>query len=91
MKNYVDSQIVAGTYNDSWINQTIYNRTIVDTNIINVNTSMKNYVDSQDISYNTSNNNYIYSNNLSVVNWVTSAFVGLANLISQVGKDKLLQ
>ena len=39
MKNYVDSQVTAGLYNDSWINQTIYNKTQVNA----INTSMNNY------------------------------------------------
>ena len=41
MKNYVDNQIISNEYDDSWINQTIYNTTQVNA----INTSMKNYVD----------------------------------------------
>jgi len=36
-----------------------YNKTEVDTNISNANTSMKNYVDSQDIVYNNSMKSYV--------------------------------
>ena len=68
MKNYVDSQISASSYDDSWINETIYNKTQVDTNITNANTSMKNYVDFQ----NTSQTNYINWNNESVTNAINA-------------------
>jgi len=62
MKNYVDSQISAGAYNDTWINQTIYNKTQVDA----INTSMKNYVDVQ----NTSQTNAMTAQNTSQTNYI---------------------
>ena len=63
--NYIDAQ---ASYNDAWINQTIYNKT----EVIAINTSMKNYVDFQDLAFNTSVNNYIAENNVSVNNYIDS-------------------
>jgi hypothetical protein len=82
MKAYVDyvnstNGVGAGSYNDTWINQTIYNKTQVN----DINTSMKNYVDTQ----NTSQTNYINTQNASQTNWVTSTFVSIASIVNLVG------
>ena len=69
------ADIVAGSYEDAWINQTIA------INISDANTSVTNYI----LENNASVNNYITSNNVSVNNWVTSLFVQISNIISLVG------
>ena len=46
MAAYVNAKVTAGTYNDAWINQTIYNTTQVNA----INTShANNYVDTSKI------------------------------------------
>ena len=51
------------------------------TQIVEINTSMKNYVDFQ----NTSQTNYIAENNASIVNWATSTFTSLATVVAAIG------
>ncbi len=79
MKNYVDwvnsTNGVGGegSYDDSWINQTIYNTTQVNA----INTSMKNYVDST-----FTNENYVNSQNTSMRNYVNAQNTSQTNLIN---------
>jgi len=73
MKNYVDNQIISNEYDDSWINQTIYNTTQVNA----INTSMKNYVDST-----FTNENYVNSQNTSMRNYVNAQNTSQTNLIN---------
>ncbi len=86
---YVNSTngVGAGSYDDAWINETIYNKTNVynKTEVDDINNSVNNYVDSQDILFNDSVNNYITENNNSVVNWANSVFTSISNLINLVG------
>lgn len=69
---YVNSTNGAGggSYNDAWINQTIYNKSIVDTNLTNLNTSNNNYIVDYVTIQNTSQNNYIAVVNTSMKNYV---------------------
>lgn len=94
--SYVYQNVTNPSYNDAWINGTIYNKIQVN----DINTSMRNYVnsiasysdgwinstiDNKILVQNTSLNNYITIQNNSLINWVTSTFASLTTIVNAVG------
>ena len=75
--NWVNSTNTGTSYNDAWINQTIYNKTQVD----EMNTSQTNLINLNNVS----TTNFITSNNQSIVNWASSTFTTLVSIVDQVG------